>query len=232
MELKLTGGKSTYEVIKIGNTVRRTIGPHSSFVHKLLLLLTENAFSSAPQFVGIDDKGREILTYIEGTVPTELKYYNDTQLTTAAKLIKNFHQATLGSKLANSFEIVCHNDLTPCNTVFVNDLPIALIDFDAAAPGTRLRDLGYAIWQWCDLGNEEISIKSQARRIKIFLTSYGEIELKRLVPNILERQKELINFCALASTPNPHWHEAAIWGQKRMQWLMHHRAELEKFILS
>jgi len=231
MEEKLAGGKSTAEVVKIGNTVLRTVSTHSPFVHELLNLLRQNNFFAAPQFLGIDDKGREILSYIEGTVPKELKYFNNAQLSMAARLIKDFHKATLGSTLAGSCEVICHNDLTPCNTVFVNNMPVAFIDFDAAAPGARIRDLGYAIWQWCDLGNEEISLNQQAERIKVFLVSYGEVELKQLIPTILKRQKELIDFCKIASKTNPYWHEAEKWGRKRMKWLINYKEDLEKLII-
>jgi hypothetical protein len=51
---------------------------------------------------------------------------------------------------------------------------IALIDFDAAAPGTRIGDLGYAAWLWLDIGNVDLySPGEQGRRLKLFVESYG-----------------------------------------------------------
>ncbi|WP_165504856.1 phosphotransferase [Rhizobium pisi] len=44
------------------------------------------------------------------------------------------------------FEVVYHNDLSPCNFVFRQQIPVAIIDFDAASFGRRVYDLGYAAW--------------------------------------------------------------------------------------
>jgi hypothetical protein len=53
-------------------------------------------------------------------------------------LIRCFHEATAGSPLAGGAEIVCHNELGPHNTIFVDGRPVAFIDWDEAAPGSRL----------------------------------------------------------------------------------------------
>ena len=45
-------------------------------------------------------------------------------------------------------ETVCHNELFPWNTVFRSDVPVAFIDWDTAAPGSRAWDLGLAVWRW------------------------------------------------------------------------------------
>ncbi len=163
-------------------------------------------------------------------VPSKIQYFSDKQLVRAAQLIKNFHDATAYSTLANSNEIVCHNDLTPCNAVFVDEMPIALTDFDTAAPGTRIRDLGYAVWQWCDLGNIAIPIVKQRRRIKLFLNAYGEIEANQIFPAILNRQDELIAFFKSKAKTEPYWYTAQKWGEQCQQWLIAHQGYLVKYI--
>jgi hypothetical protein len=46
--------------------VRRELKPDSPKIHKLLKHLENKGFSYAPKFLGIDGKGRERLSYIEG----------------------------------------------------------------------------------------------------------------------------------------------------------------------
>jgi aminoglycoside phosphotransferase (APT) family kinase protein len=48
--------------------------------------------------------------------------------------------------------------------VFRDGQPVALIDFDAAAPGSRAFDLGYAAWLWLDVGAQHYSADEQLGR--------------------------------------------------------------------
>src|SRR4051795_3341979 len=132
-EVPLLGGRITPGVVRVGDTVRRPQGPHSEFVHALLTHLESTAFDAAPRFLGIDEQSREVLSYIHGEVPDDLDAaLSDDQIAAAARLIRRFHDATAGSDLAGSEEVVCHNDISPVNTVFLDRRPTALIDFDMA----------------------------------------------------------------------------------------------------
>jgi len=53
-------------VVRIGDTVRRPLQPWSASVHELLLHLEAIGFPYTPRVRGIDDGGREVLTYIDG----------------------------------------------------------------------------------------------------------------------------------------------------------------------
>ncbi len=107
-EVALTGGRITQGVVRVGNTVRRPTGPHTPFVHSLLRHLEEVGFDGAPRVLGIDERGREIVTFIEGHVPPDLATWLDNQLVEAAELIRRFHDATAGAELAAGEEVVCH----------------------------------------------------------------------------------------------------------------------------
>lgn len=146
-ELPLVGGRQTQGVVRIGDTVRRPTGPHSPFVHDLLRYLQAVGFEVAPRLLGVDERGREILTFVEGEVPhgQGSRPPSDARLANAAATIRRLHDATAGSPLADGAEIVAHNELGPHNTVFVGDEPVAFIDWDDAAPGTRLFDLANAV---------------------------------------------------------------------------------------
>jgi hypothetical protein len=52
-------------------------------------------------------------------------------------------------------ETICHNELKPSNTVFRSGVPVALIDWDTAAPGPRAWDLGFAAWYWVPFWRDE-----------------------------------------------------------------------------
>lgn len=174
-EQPLGGGRQTPGVVRVGDTVRRPTGPHSPFVHDLLRYLEAVGFTGAPRFRGVDDRGREILTFIAGEVRHDYGAYHpsDAQLADAAILIRRFHDATAGSRLAGGAEIVCHNELGPHNTVFARDTPIAFIDWDDAAPGSRLRDLANAIWCFADVGEGGGSVGAQAHRVRLLCDAYG-----------------------------------------------------------
>lgn len=53
-------------VQRIGDTVRRLRGEHSDFVARLLDYLHEAGFAAAPRYLGVDDHGRDIFTYVAG----------------------------------------------------------------------------------------------------------------------------------------------------------------------
>jgi thiamine kinase-like enzyme len=193
-EILLTGGKTNAGCIfRVGNTVHRPLPKNSYFVHEFLQYLENTNFDASPRFLGIDAQGREIISYIQGDVPLNLGWYADEQLIVAARLIRRFHDMTAGSKLAGSAEIICHNDLSPCNFVFINDMPKAIIDFDMAAPGTRIFDLAYAAWLWLDIGNNEISALEQKRRLLVLSKAYGHVDYSLLIQTMMQRQSILFN---------------------------------------
>ena len=173
-EIPLRGGRMTPGVVRAGDTVRRPATANSGFVRDLLRHLAAKRFEGAPGYCGTDARGRDILSFVAGEVPAELGFHDDATLAAAARLIRRFHDA--GADLvdtADGIEVVCHNDLSPCNFVFRDGAPVALIDFDAAAPGLRADDLGYAAWLWLDIGSDEIAPAEQARRLALFLAAYG-----------------------------------------------------------
>jgi thiamine kinase-like enzyme len=189
-ETLLSGGRTNLELIRIGNTVRRPLRPNSEFVQALLAHLRQNGFEFAPQPLGIDEKAREVLSFIEGDVPEDLGMYDDDVLVAAAKLIRTYHDVSSG--FVPAFEVICHNDLSPCNFVFQQGKPVAIIDFDAAAPDLRVMDVGYAAWLWLNLGDEDISVTDQHHRLNLFLSAYGEANVKKVIDAMLLRQTMLI----------------------------------------
>jgi hypothetical protein len=60
---RLTGGFIN-EVVQVGDTVRRPAAP--DFVHRLLRHFEAVGWPGAPRYLGRDEKGREVLTFIAG----------------------------------------------------------------------------------------------------------------------------------------------------------------------
>jgi hypothetical protein len=96
-EETLAGGTLT-AVVRVGDTVRRPMNFWSPSVHKLLGHLEETGFTGAPRFLGIDDQGREKLSFISGDVTIDgppSGMYTQASLSAAATLLRAFHDATV-----------------------------------------------------------------------------------------------------------------------------------------
>jgi hypothetical protein len=147
-ETILIGGRTTTGVVKVGETIRRPPTPNVGFVRALLRHLEAVGFEGAPRYLGSDESDREMYSYIPGMVPADLGEHDDKTLENAARLIRAYHDATAPLFATPSaqkvcMEVACHNDLSPCNTVFRDGRPVAFIDFDAAAPGSRSTIIGF-----------------------------------------------------------------------------------------
>ena len=187
-EIHLTGGRVTPGVVRVGDIVRRPPAANAVLVRRLLRHLGGRGFDGTPAWLGTDAQGREVFSFIDGTVPADLGFHDDDVLRAAARLIRRFHD--LGAEIAGDGMVICHNDLSPCNFVFRYGLPVAIIDFDAAAPGSRARDLGYAAWLWLDIGGDTPA-DEQGRRLALFRDAYGELTADDIVSAMIARQTEL-----------------------------------------
>jgi len=172
LEIALRGGRVTESVVKVNNTVRRPHKATSDFTNSILIFLHENNFHSCPEFLGRDEQGRDVYSFIEGYVPNDIGDTTILQLCSFMKLLRMFHD--LSAIFLNSSEkVVCHNDPSPCNTVFLDGEPIALIDWDDAAVGERWEDLAYVLWLWINIGSHNRDEIHIMEHIKEALSAYG-----------------------------------------------------------
>ncbi len=172
-EIPLPGGQIN-AVVRVGDTVRRTPERDMSVQHALLRHLEAAGFTAAPRFLGHDEAGREILSFMPGEVPYERDDFSDAELASAARLLRAYHDATsdFPPVLAAGAEVMCHNDWTPANTTCLDGLPTGMIDFDTAEPGTRLWDVAYSAWMWLGLAEPVWSPDDQRRRLAVFVAAY------------------------------------------------------------
>ena len=221
--MALVRERTTPGVVRIGDTVRRPPGPGAGFIRSLLRHLESVGFDGAPRYLGVDECGRETLSYIPGHVPPELGNYSDAILQSAASLIRRYHDATsplFGTAASGKagVEVACHNDLSPCNTVFRDGQPYAFIDFDAAGPGSRAYDLGYAAWLWLDVGGESYTSCEQTRRLRLFVSAYGsELADAAIVQAMLDRQS-----IAIAEAARTGKVGMADWAKSSKRWTLRH----------
>lgn len=195
----LTGGNVSF-VYRSGDTVRRELKADSTKIHKLLKHLEKKGFGYAPKFLGIDERGREILSFIEGEAGNDpLKEYmwSDNVLKEIAKMLRLYHDAVSDFPLLDDWkpidntpdkvEVLCHNDFARYNIIFNQKRPIGIIDFDVAGPGPRLWDIAYTLYTCVPLSRYYLSETGEAvyyyslkhanrvkQRVKLFFESYGE----------------------------------------------------------
>jgi hypothetical protein len=204
-------------------TVRRGSHPWSPAVLDLLEHIHREGFAGAPRALGFDDQGREALTYVEGEVGRGDSFipdqggrfdrrlpdfvWSDNALEHLGALIRAYHDAAatfpwVGRQWAfeprRPAETVCHNELFPWNTVFRSGVPVAFIDWDTAAPGPRVRDLGLAAWRWVPFCRDEkcramglpTGSTEKARRLRLLLNAYGLEPDIGIVHAGMERMRE------------------------------------------
>jgi hypothetical protein len=198
VETRLLGGTANRGlVVRVGDTVRRPLRPSSPAVHALLDHLQEVGFDSAPAFLGVDEQGREVLTYVPGeTVQAPYPSWSmtDAALESVAHLLRRYHEAVLGFDpsgypwaepvpAAYDDGVVGHNDPNLDNIVFRDGLAVALIDFDLAGPGSVLWDVAAAVRLWAPLRPDadihDVRAGQSLARLRLFANAYGLTEVDR-----------------------------------------------------
>ena len=172
-ELVLDGGAQSAGLVRVGDTVRRPAHGRSAWIQALLRHLEEVGFAGAPRALGFDAEGREVVSYIDGEVVHQPPFnLSDARMSSAATLVRAFHDATASSMLRGDEEVVCHGDIGPHNTVFRGDAAVAIIDWDAEVmPGRRSVDFAHAVWCFADLTEPVVPIHEQARRAAVMCGS-------------------------------------------------------------
>lgn len=184
-EIELPGGFVNV-VVRVGDTVRRTRPANAAFVERLLTHFERRGFTGAPRFLGVDDRGREMLSYLDGHVAWQPHEHSTDSLVAVARLVREFHDLTAGTDLAGGHEVVCHNDLSPKNTVYDKAfMPFAFIDWDLAAPGARVHDVAHVCWQYLALGPGVDDAAAAGRGIRAIAGGYGLSDRSALVDTIL-----------------------------------------------
>lgn len=212
LEKNLNAGDK-HPVIRIGNTVHRPAGWWTPAVHRLLKHLESIGFKYAPRVLGFDDKGREILSFIDGESGKDgwEKIVSDDGLRKFAKLLREYHDAvsdfhpTSDSEWAYSKggvkegEIICHGDFGVWNVVWQGSEPVGIIDWDFVLPAKPRYDMLYALEYAVPFRDDEACLKwhhfpevpDRKHRIKVFTGAYGLTEIGNVVEDVAAMQRSV-----------------------------------------
>ncbi|MGA5428049.1 phosphotransferase [Streptomyces koyangensis] len=167
--------------------------------------------AGAPRPLGLDADGHERLTFLHGDVPATLtpQLRTPALLTPAAIPLRKLHDASATFRprpddawwppVREPAEAICHGDAAPCNYVVRNGEAVGLIDFDAARPGPRVRDVAYAVHRFAPLHGPDNPEsfgrpREQGRRAAAFCRAYGPGVGAEVVDVVPERLRALIAF--------------------------------------
>jgi hypothetical protein len=189
-------GGNTGGAIRVGDTVRRPVGPWTPAVHALLTHLATKGFSGAPRPLGIDDQGREVLTFLEGETVGSAKpwpawTHAEDALEQVARWLRAYHEAVAdfapppgavwreGGQWSPGL-IIGHNDAAPYNAVWHDGELAGFFDWDFAAPVTPEWDLAFTAFSWVPLHARHVvaaegftDFTARPQRLHRFLDVYG-----------------------------------------------------------
>jgi hypothetical protein len=140
--------------VRVGATVRRPVGPWTPAVHALLRHL-DGRVPDVPRVLGFDESGREVLTFLPGTVvPVQVEEQTLARVRSMASWTGLLHAAVAGFDHPGPWRmwpvpaptLVGHNDVAAYNVAFDGDDVVGIFDWDLAGPTTPLLELGFLAW--------------------------------------------------------------------------------------
>lgn len=179
-EQTLSGGNASGVVTRVGDTVRKQWTASTPSVHEFMSHVRRCGVD-VPTPLGQDERGRQRIEFIPGPLAIDARPLSADGLRRVGAIVRAIHDAseTFSPPVdarwdtaipAPDAEIVCHNDLAPWNLVLGDRW--VFIDWDAAAPSTRLWDLAYAAQAFA-LSAVDVAPEVAAEGLRAFVDGYG-----------------------------------------------------------
>lgn len=198
-------------VLRVGDTVRRPVGPWTPAVHALLAYLAPR-LPLVPRVLGFDDLGREVLGFLPGqVVDIDADRLSEAQIVSLVSWTRLFHAAVADFSHPGPWRyfpvpqptLVGHNDIAPYNACFDGDRLVGVFDWDLAGPTTPLQELAFIAWNcvplWRDTGAADA-----AARLVLIAETYGGVTATQIlsaVPGRIQIMLDGIPAAAAAGDP-------------------------------
>jgi aminoglycoside phosphotransferase (APT) family kinase protein len=167
--------------IRVGDTARRSASNNTQLVQTVLRHLEGAGVGWAPRPLGIDNEGREVVSWIPGATAESGE---DVDVSELARMVRCLHDLTVD--LVEGCACIIHDDLQPRNVVVRQGKPVGLIDWEQARPGRRVEDVANLCWSFVEprLGSDCGEI---GRRWRLVADAYGLGSGDDLVAAVLTR---------------------------------------------
>lgn len=192
---RLCGGNDG-GAVRVKGTVRRPVREWTASVHALLRHLERMGFPGAPRVLGVDELGREILTYLEGETMGDAPVWppwsrTEETLVQVAEWTRAYHETVAGFvpppgarwRTGVSWTpgaVVVHNDATPWNAAWHRGRLTGFFDWDFAGPATVDSDVAWMAHAWVPLHSRRVTeteglcdFDARPARLRLFLDAYG-----------------------------------------------------------
>ncbi|MGV0912729.1 aminoglycoside phosphotransferase family protein [Martelella sp. FOR1707] len=255
-EVTLKGGRSV--VSTLDNVVFRQSQPWSTTTIALLRHLERVGFQHAPRVVGvgIDERGREMLTFIEGESVHPYPW-KDEALPLIGEMLRKLHEATTSfvppdnthwrpwfGRTIGRAGVIGHCDTGAWNIIARDKLPVALIDWEEAGPVDPLVELAQACWLNALLFDDDLgdalnlgSVEARARQVSLLLDGYGLPTSDRVGFIGLMRDfaiQSAANEASEAGVTPDTTDASALWGitwrARSAAWLVRHHDQLRDVV--
>jgi hypothetical protein len=254
------GGRNT--VLRHGNVVIREAMPWTPAVHALLRHLEQAGYAAAPRLAGsgIDDDGRETLTFVEGEAVPPGPWSLDAAAALGT-MLRDLHRATAsfrvpagavwfpwhGRDLGRPVKVIGHCDVAPWNILTRSGMPVALIDWETAGPVDPLVELAQLCWLNAKLHDDIVAGREhlppaaeRARQLAAIVDAYGLTASQRR--GFLGRIIEFAICDTAAEADDAHVttdmtsHPVALWAMawraRSAAWMIRNRPVLEAALAS
>ncbi|WP_084075369.1 phosphotransferase [Demequina sp. NBRC 110052] len=225
--------------------------PYTGALHALLMHLESVGFRGAPRSFGWDDAGRHLVEYVPG-IRADSGRAPDRALdpTRIGAFLRDMHDALesfeppadaqwFAGLPAPGDDLIVHQDIAPSNIVIREDGSLVAIDWDAAAPGTRLWDLAHAAHSFAPLYSADTDLADAAGRLRALIDGYrlDAAGREELLPLLAMRSERMYEYLAdMVGTGESPWIElwdrgvGAVWHRDAV-WIRAHEADWRRALL-